>query len=157
MRPFRAIALVAVLLVAVPLTATAQQRPGWPRSVTIGSASIGGVYFVVAGGYARVIGEKIRLAAMFVYGSSLLVGTHPWAETLLALATGTLGTLALAAATLGYLARKTTVPERLALLASSLLLIKPGVGTDLVGFGLLAGVFVLQRLRQPSELPEVAH
>jgi hypothetical protein len=60
-RPF---ALAVVLIVALTGTvAQAQPRPGWPRSVTIGSASIGGVYFVVAGGYARVIGEKMGLSA----------------------------------------------------------------------------------------------
>lgn len=52
------------LVLLVPQAGLAQQqRAGWPRSVTIGSASIGGVYFVVAGGYARVIGEKMGLAA----------------------------------------------------------------------------------------------
>jgi TRAP transporter TAXI family solute receptor len=58
--------LVLAGLVAVALagtTAQAQPRAGWPRSVTIGSASIGGVYHVVAGGYARVIGEKLGLSA----------------------------------------------------------------------------------------------
>ncbi|MDR7545208.1 MAG: TAXI family TRAP transporter solute-binding subunit [Armatimonadota bacterium] len=54
------------VLLAVVLTATmaqGQPRTGWPRSVTIGSASIGGVYHVIAGGYARVIGEKMGLSA----------------------------------------------------------------------------------------------
>ncbi|MGH2437050.1 MAG: TAXI family TRAP transporter solute-binding subunit, partial [bacterium] len=51
------------LALLLPQAGLAQQRPGWPRSVTIGSASIGGVYFVVAGGYARLIGEKMGLAA----------------------------------------------------------------------------------------------
>jgi TRAP transporter TAXI family solute receptor len=59
--------LLVVVLLAVALAATtavqAQPKPGWPRSVTIGSASIGGVYHVVAGGYARVIGEKMGLSA----------------------------------------------------------------------------------------------
>ena len=52
-----------MLAVLLPQAGLAQPRPGWPRSVTIGSASIGGVYFVVAGGYARVIGEQMGLAA----------------------------------------------------------------------------------------------
>ncbi|MDR7536002.1 MAG: TAXI family TRAP transporter solute-binding subunit, partial [Armatimonadota bacterium] len=58
-----AIALVALLLASLVGMTAAQPRPGWPRSVTIGSASIGGVYFVVAGGWARVIGEKMGLPA----------------------------------------------------------------------------------------------
>ena len=57
-----AIVIVAITLV-FPLAGHAQVRPGWPRTVTIGSASIGGVYFVVAGGYARIIGEKMGLPA----------------------------------------------------------------------------------------------
>jgi TRAP transporter TAXI family solute receptor len=58
-------AVVGILLAVVLTEATAhgQPRPGWPRSVTIGSASIGGVYHVIAGGYARVIGEKMGLSA----------------------------------------------------------------------------------------------
>ncbi|MDR7589088.1 MAG: TAXI family TRAP transporter solute-binding subunit, partial [Armatimonadota bacterium] len=55
--------LAAALVAGAVGTAQTQPRPGWPRSVTIGSASIGGVYFVVAGGWARVIGEKMGLAA----------------------------------------------------------------------------------------------
>ncbi|HEV8352914.1 MAG TPA: TAXI family TRAP transporter solute-binding subunit [bacterium] len=51
--------LAIVLLAALPLGTDAQQRANWPRSVAIGSASIGGVYFVIAGGYAKVIQEKL--------------------------------------------------------------------------------------------------
>jgi TRAP transporter TAXI family solute receptor len=59
----RLAALCAVMILIAPAAGQAQQRPGWPRSVTIGSASIGGVYFVVAGGWARLIGEKMGLSA----------------------------------------------------------------------------------------------
>ncbi|MCS7171849.1 MAG: TAXI family TRAP transporter solute-binding subunit [Armatimonadetes bacterium] len=52
--------LVGILL-ALPVYG--QPRPNWPRSVTIGSASIGGVYYVVAGGYAKVIQEKMGISA----------------------------------------------------------------------------------------------
>jgi TRAP transporter TAXI family solute receptor len=64
MMVYRALALFAVLVLALVGTSVqAQPRPGWPKSVTIGSATIGGVYFVVAGGYARVIGEKMGMPA----------------------------------------------------------------------------------------------
>jgi TRAP transporter TAXI family solute receptor len=64
MKVSRTLVLVGLLAVALAGTAAqAQPRAGWPRSVTIGSASIGGVYHVVAGGYARVIGEKLGLSA----------------------------------------------------------------------------------------------
>lgn len=36
-------------------------RPGWPKQMTMGSASIGGVYFVWGGGWAKVISEKIGI------------------------------------------------------------------------------------------------
>ncbi len=54
---------VLAVLFVLPGSGVAQTRAGWPRSVTIGSASIGGVYFVVAGGWARIIGEKMALSA----------------------------------------------------------------------------------------------
>lgn len=64
MRTQRIVILATILAIAMAGTAVqAQPRPGWPRSVTIGSASIGGVYFVVAGGYARVIGERMGMPA----------------------------------------------------------------------------------------------
>jgi TRAP transporter TAXI family solute receptor len=62
----RALRIALVLLFAATVCigdAGAQPRPGWPRSVTIGSASIGGVYHVIAGGYARVISERMGLPA----------------------------------------------------------------------------------------------
>jgi TRAP transporter TAXI family solute receptor len=55
------IAFLVLVLLALP--ALGQPRPGWPRSVTIGSASIGGVYHIIAGGYARVIGERMGVPA----------------------------------------------------------------------------------------------
>ncbi|MDR7417984.1 MAG: TAXI family TRAP transporter solute-binding subunit [Armatimonadota bacterium] len=64
MSAFRMLVLAGLLVIALTgTTVQAQQRAGWPRSVTIGSASIGGVYHVAAGGYARVIGEKLGLSA----------------------------------------------------------------------------------------------
>ena len=53
----------AGLLLALPGTGLTQSRTGWPRSVTIGSATIGGVYFVAAGGYAKMISDKMGLPA----------------------------------------------------------------------------------------------
>jgi TRAP transporter 4TM/12TM fusion protein len=87
---------------------------------------------------------------MFVYGSAIIVGTRPWPETLLALGTGTVGTLALAAATIGFLLRRATALERVVLLAASLLLIKPGLATDLVGLALFLGVAALHRFRRQA-------
>ncbi|HOJ44082.1 MAG TPA: TAXI family TRAP transporter solute-binding subunit, partial [Syntrophorhabdaceae bacterium] len=42
----------------------AQQKKDWPvKGVTIGAAPIGGVYYVWAGGPAKVLGEKMGIPA----------------------------------------------------------------------------------------------
>ena len=82
---------------------------------------------------------------MFVYGPAMFVGQASWTETALALATGSIGTLALAGAVIGYLIRPATWAERGVLLVASLLLIRPGLVTDVVGLGLLLAVVALQR------------
>ncbi len=87
---------------------------------------------------------------MFAYGSALLVGQTPWAETALALATGTIGTLCLAAAVIGYLTRPATPIERVVLAAAALFLIPTGLIPDLIGLGLLAVVVGLQRIWRPA-------
>ncbi len=39
----------------------AQPKPGWPKSVTIGAAPVGGVYFVWMGGYAKLLNDKMGI------------------------------------------------------------------------------------------------
>lgn len=87
---------------------------------------------------------------MFVYGPALLVGVEAWQPTLLALGTATIGTLCLAAAAIGYLTRPAHMVERALLLVAALTLIRPGIATDMIGFGLLVLVIVLQRARIPA-------
>jgi TRAP transporter 4TM/12TM fusion protein len=82
---------------------------------------------------------------MFVYGPALLVGVRPWIETVLAITTGTIGTFALSAAVIGHLWGPVTRAPRLILLAAALLLIRPGLQTDLIGLALLAAVLAWQR------------
>lgn len=73
---------------------------------------------------------------MFVYGPAMvLIGTG--SEIAIAIITGLLGTLLLSASTQGYLLKAATGIERGILLAASLLLIKPGWVTDLIGLALL--------------------
>jgi uncharacterized protein len=55
-----------VAVTALALTATgamAQDRSGWPRSMTIGTASVGGVDFVYGNGLASFIGESLGINA----------------------------------------------------------------------------------------------
>jgi uncharacterized protein len=53
-----AIAMGAVLTTAA---ATVQDRTGWPRDITVGTASQGGVYFVYGNGMASFIGESLGI------------------------------------------------------------------------------------------------
>jgi TRAP transporter 4TM/12TM fusion protein len=87
---------------------------------------------------------------MFVYGPAMLLGQTAWPESLLALVTGTIGTLCLAAAVIGHFLRPATWPERAALLVAAILLIKTGWETDLIGLALLAVVYLWQRYRVTS-------
>ena len=80
---------------------------------------------------------------MFVYGPAMILIGAPW-EIALALITGLVGTLTLSAAVQGYLLGNLRIAIRLALLIISLLLLKPGWMTDLIGFVLLTGVFLIQ-------------
>jgi len=53
---------VIVAATALALTATgamAQDRSDWPRTMTVGTASVGGVYFVYGNGLASFIGESL--------------------------------------------------------------------------------------------------
>jgi TRAP transporter TAXI family solute receptor len=54
-------AVAAAALIAS--TAVAQDRTGWPGSLTVGTASQGGVYFVYGNGLAGFIGESLGINA----------------------------------------------------------------------------------------------
>lgn len=43
----------------LPLTATAQGRANWPKSLTLGTASVGGTYFIYGGVVAQMLTEKL--------------------------------------------------------------------------------------------------
>lgn len=53
----------AVLAIALPTTAVAQDREGWPGSVAIGTATIGGTLYIYGGGLASVIEEFVGVNA----------------------------------------------------------------------------------------------
>lgn len=62
MRLTRFAAVAAATLIA-GTAAMAQDRTGWPDSLTVGTASQGGVYFVYGNGLAGFIGEALGIAA----------------------------------------------------------------------------------------------
>jgi TRAP transporter 4TM/12TM fusion protein len=87
----------------------------------------------------------------FVYYPALLFqGT--WTEISVAVLTGGVGVVALAAGLEGYFIRNATWLERGLFVAAALLLIDPGLVTDLIGTALLGGALMMQRLR-PAAVP----
>jgi hypothetical protein len=51
----------AALSPLLPAVAAAQRDPSWPANVTLGTASVGGTYFVYGQAWATLVGEKIGL------------------------------------------------------------------------------------------------
>jgi TRAP transporter 4TM/12TM fusion protein len=81
---------------------------------------------------------------MFVFGPSLLmIGT--WDRIVLTTVTAIIGVTALAASLNGFLFRPTRLWERVLLFGAAIVLIKPGIATDLLGLGALAAVMISQQ------------
>ncbi len=91
----------------------------------------------------------------FVYYPALLF-TGPWIEIAIAAVTGLIGVVALAAGLEGYLIRPATWLERGMFLAGALLLIDPGLITDLAGFGVLGAALLLQKRRPAIDMARPA-
>jgi TRAP-type uncharacterized transport system fused permease subunit len=90
---------------------------------------------------------------MFIYEPALLMinGWAEWHVSLGALITATIGCICLAAGMFGYLFREAHWWERACLLVAALLLIKPGIYTDIAGFVLLAAVAINQKHLNPAK------
>jgi hypothetical protein len=56
-------AVLAFSTLLVFSAAQAQDKPGWPKGVTIGAAPLGGTYFVWAGGFAKLLNDKVGVPA----------------------------------------------------------------------------------------------
>jgi TRAP-type uncharacterized transport system fused permease subunit len=80
---------------------------------------------------------------MFVFEPSLLM-IGEWQEILHSFVTASIGTICLASGLFGYLLRPSRLWERILLVAAAILLIKPGLQTDLVGAALLSIVLFVQ-------------
>ncbi|HEY7600284.1 MAG TPA: DUF3394 domain-containing protein, partial [Candidatus Limnocylindrales bacterium] len=105
--------------------------------------------------------EAVRVAAagfivpfMFVYGPGLLM-IGEWQDIALAVPTAIAGSIFLAGGLMGYLLRPATWWERGLLLLAAVMLIDPGLTTDLVGLGSAALAIVSQTLRKrvPARAP----
>jgi TRAP-type uncharacterized transport system fused permease subunit len=90
---------------------------------------------------------------MFIYEPALLIlnGWDEWHVSLHALITASIGCICLAAGMFGYLLREARIWERVLLVTAALLLIKPGLITDLIGFALLASVLINQKYLSPAQ------
>jgi TRAP-type uncharacterized transport system fused permease subunit len=85
------------------------------------------------------------LPYMWIYGPPLLLIGEP-GTVLWAVITSTIGVTACACGIQGYIFRRASRLERVLLLIASLLLIKPGWVTDVIGLGLLIPVLIAQGL-----------
>jgi TRAP-type uncharacterized transport system fused permease subunit len=136
-----------VFYFAIISSITPPVAPGIYVACAIGKAN------VWRGGY-----DAMRLALagfivpfMFVYGPELLL-IGDTLSVIWACITAVIGTICLAGGAMGYFLEKAHGWERLVLIAAALLLIKPGIKTDLIGFGLLGIVLVRQYFsRRPTE------
>jgi len=100
--------------------------------------------------------EAMRIAAptyivpfMFVYEPSLLM-IGDWVTIATSTVTAVIGAMCLSAGLFGYLLREARAWERTLLIAAALLLIKPGIYSDLIGLALLAAVLVSQKVINPA-------
>jgi TRAP-type uncharacterized transport system fused permease subunit len=72
-------------------------------------------------------------------------------DILIAFISASIGVTTLAAGLMGWFLKKTNLLERIMLISAALLLIKPGIYTDLIGLTLLAFVIFFQKFLHPSE------
>lgn len=96
---------------------------------------------------------KLAIAAfvipyIFVLSPSMLLIDTTAIEVVRIIATAIVGMIGLGSAMAGYLFTTTTVIERLMLLAGGLMMIDPGVYTDVIGMGILAAVIALQYIKK---------
>ena len=88
---------------------------------------------------------------MFIFEPSLLM-IGDWQPILTAMVSASIGVVCLAAGLFGYLWRAALLWERLFLIAAAIMLIKPGLTTDLIGAGLLAFVLLNQIVFNPAKV-----
>ncbi|TYP50898.1 TRAP transporter permease [Thermosediminibacter litoriperuensis] len=94
---------------------------------------------------------KLAIAAflvpyIFVYNPSLLlINVHGFEQIFLIIATSLIGIIAVSSAVSGYLITNQSVIERLIFFSGGILLVTPGLRTDLVGAALLGLGYLIQR------------
>ncbi len=97
---------------------------------------------------------------IFCYNPGLLMIGASNLEIALYVCTAAVGIAALSFASVGYWLRDLYVWERLVLIAAAITLITPGLMTDMVGFGLMAAIYIVQKVhksgpRSPHADPDI--
>ena len=110
----------------------------------------------ISGGNALKTGvnaSKLAIAAfiipyMFVLSPELLLMGALDIDLLLSIVTALIGMIALSSSLIGYLADNMKFFERLILFAGGLMMIKPGIETDLIGILIFSAILILQIRRR---------
>jgi TRAP transporter 4TM/12TM fusion protein len=114
------------------------------------AAGIGGARLWPTGIWAmRIAATGFIIPFMFVYGPSLLFIGSAF-DIITSAVSASFGVIALAAGMMGWFVKKVSRWERIVLLVAAVLLIKPGLYTDLIGIVLLAFIFFRQKFSHPS-------
>lgn len=88
---------------------------------------------------------------VFAYSPSLLLINTVWTEVILLSITAAIGIFGVAAGLSGYLVAEMNIVERVITMAGGLMLIIPGIATDLGGIALVGLVFVWQIMRKRAK------
>jgi TRAP transporter 4TM/12TM fusion protein len=109
------------------------------------AAGIGGAKLWPTGLWAmRIAATGFIVPFMFVYGPSLLFIGSAF-DIITSFVSASFGVIALAAGMMGWFVKKLNPWERTVLIVAALLLIKPGLYTDAVGYVLLALIYIRQK------------
>ena len=109
------------------------------------AAGIGGAALWPTGLWAmRIAATGFIVPFMFVYGPSLLFIGSAF-DILTSAVSASFGVIALAASMMGWFIKKVSLWERAILIVAALLLIKPGLYTDAVGYVLLLFIYLRQK------------
>ncbi|MCL2336599.1 MAG: TRAP transporter fused permease subunit [Firmicutes bacterium] len=119
------------------------------------SASVAGGEMFSTGVTAFLLAMPIYIVPyMFVFDPSLL-GIGPLWVILVTVAAAAVGVWAFASAIQGWIFKKSTIWERLIILSGGLLLIKPGITTDIIGLLLVLLAVVIHRARTAGGLGQL--
>ena len=109
------------------------------------AAGIGGAKLWATGLWAmRIAATAFIVPFMFVYGPSLLF-IGPAFDIITSFISASFGVIALAAGMMGWFVKEAKPWERVVLVVAAVLLIKPGLYTDVVGYFLLAFIYIRQK------------